>query len=301
MTLAGAIVVASALAAAVSVGAHGTTRTVDPKAVPLGDGRVGTAPQVGSVFSCRTTFGGIGGAHAIGAWIDETGKTWNRAAKPTVRGDVRWPQARYTVRVAGSKRTFTFNDLPIDHTTGSFPIAVDDPASAFDRNPNSIAAQSVSWSLPLSPNAAAKPSCTPMGPIGVLADGAFLYNALDGEGRDAAAHEILDRCGGHPDPSSSYHHHDIPSCLLARGKKNAATLVGYATDGYGIYVVEDAAGNLPANGALDACHGTRSVVPWNGKPTRIYHYVATIEYPYSVGCFHGTPIATGRGGPPGRP
>ena len=35
--------------------------------------------------------------------------------------------------------------------------------------------------------------------------------------------------------------------------------------------------------------------------TRIYHYVATLEYPYSVGCFRGTPIQTGRGGPPGGP
>ena len=98
-----------------------------------------------------------------------------------------------------------------------------------------------------------------MGPIGVLADGAFLYNALDGEGRDAAAHEVLDLCGGHPDPSSSYHHHDIPSCLLA-GAEGRATLVGYAIDGFGIYVVKDAAGNLPANAALDACHGTTSLV-----------------------------------------
>ena len=92
-----------------------------------------------------------------------------------------------------------------------------------------------------------------------------------------------------------------PSCLIARAPKGAATLVGYALDGFGIYVVKDAAGNLPANAALDACHGTTSLVRWNGKQARIYHYVATLEYPYSVGCFHGTPIATGRGGPPGGP
>jgi hypothetical protein len=29
-------------------------------------------------------------------------------------------------------------------------------------------------------------------------------------------------------------------------------------------------------------------VLWNGKPTRIYHYVATAEYPYTLGCFRGT-------------
>jgi YHYH protein len=297
LRLAAAALLALGAAAATALAA-GTVSAVNPKALPLGDGHVGGAPKVGYVYSCRTTFGGIGGAQAIGAWIDETGKTWDRTKKPTVQGAVSWPQARYVTRVAGSKRTFSFNDLPIGHATGTFPIASGDPASAYDPNPNSVAAQGVSWSVPLDPRAAAKPSCTPMGPIGVLADGAFLYNALDGEGRDAAAHEILDVCGGHPDPSSSYHHHDVPSCLIARAPKGAATLVGYALDGFGVYVVKDAAGNLPADAALDACHGTTSTVRWNGKQARVYHYVATLEYPYSVGCFHGTPIATGRGGPP---
>jgi hypothetical protein len=43
-------------------------------------------------------------------------------------------------------------------------------------------------------------------------------------------------------------------------------------------------------------------VLWNGKETVIYHYDATIEYPYTVGCFRGTAIsAGGHGGPPGPP
>ncbi|CAB4686787.1 unannotated protein [freshwater metagenome] len=104
------------------------------------------------------------------------------------------------------------------------------------------------------------------------------------------------------------HHHDIPPCLLAKAAKNSSTLVGYALDGYGIYVTKDSAGNLPTNTSLDACHGTTSTVPWNGKQTRTYHYVATLEYPYAVGCYHGTAItakagqgggAGAGGGPPG--
>ena len=229
-----------------------------------------------------------------GPWIDTAAKTWDDATKIAVSGAVKWPAASYSVKAAGGKRVIAFNDLP-SHTTGVFPIAPTDPAFAYDRNPNRIAPQTASWSLPLNPVAAARPSCLGLGPIGVLADGAYLYDALDGEGRDAAAHEVLDACAGHPDPSSSYHHHDVPPCLLDRSPNGRATLVGYALDGYGIYVVKDAAGALPGNAALDACHGTTSVVPWNGKPTRIYHYVATLEYPYAVGCFHGTPIHTGRG------
>jgi hypothetical protein len=284
---------------------------VNPKAIPLGDGYVSTTPRVGYVDSCVTSFGGVGGARTDGPWINTSAKTWNEDTKLHVSGSVRWPSATYLVKVKGSKRIIAFNDLPIDHTSGTFPIQSTDPAYQYDQNGNHLAAQSFTWSLPLNPSAVRTPSCTPGGPIGVLDDGVALYNALDGEGRDAGAHEVLDACGAHPDPSNTYHHHDIPPCILEQVRTGATKLVGYALDGYGIYVVKNARGALPTNTALDRCHGTTSVVPWNGKRTRIYHYVATLEYPYTVGCFHGTAISTGGaagpgggapgGGPPGAP
>jgi hypothetical protein len=169
-----------------------------------------------------------------------------------------------------------FNDLPINHTTGVFPIASTDPAHNYDGTPNHIAAQSVTWRLPRNPTAASKQSCTGGRPIGVLKDGVMLFNALDGEGRDAAAHEVLDACGSHPDPSSSYHHHDVPPCIIKKAPNGRATLVGYALDGCGICVVKSANGTLPTNRALDVCHGTTSRVPWNGRVRRVYHYVATL-------------------------
>ena len=153
--------------------------------------------------------------------------------------------------------------------------------------------------MPLNPKAAAKPSCTPMGPIGVLADGAFLYNALDGEGRDAAAHEVLDLCGGHPDPSSSYHHHDVPSCLLAARRRTPPRSSATRSTATASTSSRTRPGTCPANARARRLPRHDERRPWNGRQTRIYHYVATLEYPYSVGCFHGTPIATGRGGPPG--
>ena len=79
--------------------------------------------------------------------------------------------------------------------------------------------------------------------------------------------------------------------LPERAPNGRATLAGYALDGFGIYVVKDARGTLPANADLDACHGTTSTVTFNGRRTRIYHYVATLEYPYSVGCFRGAPVS----------
>jgi hypothetical protein len=206
----------------------------------------------------------------------------------------------------GGKRVIKFDDLPRDDPTGVFPIASTDPAYKYDQNGNHIAKQSFDWRLALHPKAAKRPGCTPGGPIGVLDDGVALFNALDGEGRDAGAHEVLDVCAGHPDPSDTYHHHDVPACILNRIKNGTTKLVGYALDGYGIYVVKSAGGTLPTNVDLDACHGTSSAVEWNGKRQRIYHYVATLEYPYTVACFHGTPISAGGstgtgGGPPGAP
>ncbi len=273
---------------------------INPSAVPLGDGYVSAHPEVGYVDSCITHFGGIGGASADGPWINTHKHTWDYLTKIHVNGMVKWPSASYRVTISGQERLISFNDLPIDHDTGIFPIRSSDPAYRYDQNGNHIAAQDFTWKLPLHPTAAARRGCTPGGPIGVLKDGVALYNALDGEGRDAGAHEVLDICAGHPDPSDTYHHHDIPPCILGKVPQGSTRLVGYALDGYGIYVVKNRQGQLPSNPQLDACHGTTSRVMWDGKPTRIYHYVATLEYPYTVGCFHGTPVSSGvTSGPPG--
>ncbi len=279
-----------------------SARKISPKAIPLGDGHVSTMPKVGYVDSCTTNFRS-GGAQHSGPWINTKTDTWNSAAKPAVQGSVSWSNASFKARATHSKRIVTFDDLPTDHTTGLFPISISDPVYVYDPNPNSIAAHSLTWKLPLQPKKARKPSCTGLGPIGVLEDGVLLFNGLDAAGRDAAAHEVQDSCDGHPDGAGEYHNHDIPSCLLDKARNGRSTLVGYALDGYGIYVQKNKHGQLPTNGSLDACHGKTSKVSWNGKVRRIYHYVATLEYPYTVGCFHGTPITVQRqrGPQPGAP
>ncbi len=305
-SVAGALLVAGCGGAAIAAGAsrvhYATTPTspgaINAVAVPLGDGYVSTSPKAGYVDSCVTHFGGVGGASAAGPWINESSRTWDLKTKIAVNGRIRWPTGYYHVTVGGHKRLITFNDLPIDHRTGIFPIEMRDPAFRYDQNPNHIAAHDFHWQLPLNPSLAPKPSCTNPGPIGVLDDGVVLYNALDGEGRDAAAHEVLDLCAGHPDPTDTYHHHDIPPCILQKTPNGRSTLVGYASDGFGIYVQKDARGALPTNRSLDACHGTTSPVLWDGKVHRVYHYVATLEYPYTVGCFRGTPVAVSRPGAP---
>ncbi len=263
--------------------------SVDPTAIPLGDGKLSTTPQTGNVDTCTTNLKSGGAQHA-GSWINSANNTWNSKTKVNVEGAVTWPAANHTEKVSGTTRAITTNDLPKGFTTGIFPIARSDPAYQYDRNPNSIGTQALTYELPFNPTAAAAPHCVGLGPIGVLNNGVALFNALDAGGRDAVAHETQDSCNGHPDGDDMYHYHDVPICLRNEAK-GESTLAGYALDGYGIYVERDSKGNLPTNADLDECHGRTSQVLWNGKKTNIYHYDATLEYPYTVGCYHGTPIS----------
>ncbi len=269
---------------------------LDPRALPLGDGRISTQPRRGHVFSCTTQFHG-GGARRDGDWI--RGTTWDATRKLWVQGNVTWANATFTITAAGGERQVTGNGLPINHTTGVFPVRRDDPAFQIDRNPNSIETQRVGFSLPLMPALAQSPTCVNMGMIGVALSGVALFNALDGEGRDAMAHEVQDRCNGHPEMRGQYHYHGPSACIP--GANGNGALVGYALDGFGIYSTHDAAGREITNADLDECHGRTGRILWDGREVTMYHYVLTREYPYSIGCFRGTPArlqARFDGGPP---
>lgn len=295
------VVAASLVVAGVAVNASATSPSatsattvtsrgpINLAAIPLGDGHVSTTPKLGSVDSCVTSFGHGGGASSVGPWINSAKKTWDSKTKVHVHGAVSWPNARYVVSVSGATRVISGNDLPVDHTTGVFPIARSDPAYTYDQNPNHIAPHTILWHLPAQPTKAPHASCLPLGPIGILNDGVVLFNALDANGHDAVAHELQDACDEHPAPGNILHHHDVPSCILSDAK-GSSTLVGYALDGYGIYVERNSKGQVLTNTSLDACHGRVSTVLWNGKRQRLFHYDATLEYPYTVGCFEGTPI-----------
>ena len=238
------------------------------------------------------TNGGGGGAQGSAPWITTAAGVWNPSAKPVVQGDVMWPGAAFSITVSGETRTITTNDLPKGEPTGVFPIARSDPAYRYDGNPNHIAAQHLSYSVPANPTVANQPTCLHGGPIGVTLDGVALFDPLDAQHRDGVAHEVQDLCGGHPQQDGMYHYHNITTCLLKQ-TTGSSSLVGYALDGFGIYVERDANGHLLTNGDLDACHGRSSTVEWDGKQVSMYHYDATAEYPYTVGCFKGTPVNTG--------
>ena len=70
-----------------------------------------------------------------------------------------------------------------------------------------------------------------------------------------------------------------------------STQVGWALDGFGIYVKYNSKGQLLQNSNLDTCHGRTSTVSWHGKTVSVYHYDMTFEFPFTVGCFRGTPAS----------
>ncbi len=267
--------------------------SVDLRHIPIGDGRISTKPQTGFLWSCRTQFGGLRrqGAHASGDWIGDNA-TYNLTTKPTVNGRVYWP-GDFDITIKDRSRQIASNRLPQD-PTGNFPISPQDDAYAFDRNPNSIRSGTATLNLPANPQLAA-PSCVPMGQVGILLNGGYLFNALDANGKDAVAHEIQDSCQGHPENRGTYHYHSITTCLDKRdpGKGHSA-LLGYALDGFGIYGHRLEGGKGATNSDLDVCHGHIHPVDWDGKQTQIYHYHATWEYPYTIGCYRGTPITVAR-------
>ena len=252
--------------------------------LPLGNGKVSTAPKVGYVYSCQTSFNG-GGAFRVGEWVKQD--TWQPSGKPRVDGFVIWPNALINITFDGDQRKVQSNNLPT-HPTGIFPLSSQDDAYAYDRNPNAVSEQNILLRLPRVPEFANNPSCVSMGMIGFALSGVAIFNALDAMGRDAPAHEIQDACGGHPERSGQYHYHDYSACINESNEKDGhSKLVGYALDGFGIYGLQGAGSDAMTNQDLDACHGHNHEINWDGVATNLFHYHMTAEYPYTIGCFRG--------------
>jgi hypothetical protein len=264
-----------------------TAAKVDKHALPLGDGKVTTTgAKRGWIYACRTS-SDPAGAFTDGPWIKDDG-TYDITEKVTVDGAVEWPQATFSKTVDGGVRLLSGNSLPVGETTGIYPIATTDDAYAYDRNPNTIGAQTLSYSLPARPQKSGA-TCLSGGPIGVALNGVPIFNGLDAGDRDAVAHEVQDACGGHPQQQGMYHYHSLPACLT-QSKSRKSKLVGFALDGFPIYNGRDEDGKRLTNADLDKCHGRKSVVKLDGERVKTYHYETTLEYPYTLGCFRAPPV-----------
>lgn|GEM_PF-768662 len=253
--------------------------------VPLGDYHYVTdAPKKGYVYLCNVHKDNPG-SMVNGPWMH--GSTWNYLEKVSIDGSVSWQNAKFSDYISGVWHIFTGNGLPVGYPTGVFPVASTDDAAKYDKNPNTITAQTLSQKLPASPTYSAAPYCMG-GEVGVMTDGVPLFNAFDAGLRDAPAHELQDSCDGHPQGSGEYHYHSLSNCFK---DVMVSTVLGYALDGFPITGPEVAPGKFLATDDLDECHGITSDVKMNGKTVTTYHYVMTRDFPYSASCFRGKPVS----------
>lgn len=269
--------------------AQTSSGTLNCTVLPLGDKQYSTtSAQAGYIYTC--TVGSGTSPVSSAPWLAST--TWNLLSKVVVEGSIAWPGA-VSITSSGATRTITTNGVPVSpHTTGIFPIAASDPARQYDGNPNSITEHNRTYNLPGKPTVAASPTCLGMGAIGVTITGVAVYNAFDAADGDAVAREEQDSCHGHPDQSDTYHYHGIlQACVPDSGSATQnSSLLAYAFDGFGIYGPWYN-GKILTTADLDACHGITSPVMWDGQLVNMYHYVSTYDFPYTVGCYRGTPIA----------
>lgn len=251
--------------------------------LPLGDGKLSNEPKVGYIWNCDKRVGIGGGSHREGYWINKENKTWDSTNKPIVEGKESWENS-FIIKEDEDKLIISTNGLP-NHITGEYPIRKHTEAFQYDRNPNSIKEQSITMTIPKNP-IQGEGRCLP-NRIGIMKNGVILLNALDEPKRDAPAHEIQDNCDGHPERRGAYHYHNLSKCLTdIPDKTGHSPIMGFAIDGFGIYGKYHNQKKL-TNKDLDNCHGHKHKINWLGKESEMYHYHATDEYPYTIGCLKG--------------
>ncbi len=279
-----------------------STYVYDSKHAPTGDYKISyTGATKGKIYLDKpvVSAGNSVGATSQGAWFnkDATGKsdgTYDTTKKISVEGAVSWPNAKNsdTVSADGNTRTIKTNALPTGTTTGVFPVSTSSAAGKIDPNPNTIKVQDITLVVPTHPKVNAKATAVSTGPIGITTNGIPIFNATDESGKGAVANEVQDSNGTHPQQSGIDHVHNISSSLLSTLLKNDPTktgVVGYALDGFPITGPGTGSSELFTKD-LDANHGTTGTYTGaDGKVTSGYHYVATQDFPYTVGAFAGTP------------
>jgi hypothetical protein len=227
--------------------------------------------------------------------------------------------------------TFTSNGLPsssfvaTNYAVPSNPFDVSAAGASIHSSASILQDQNYTYTLPSTPKYTSTTTATNQGPIGVLLDGAALYNPYEANHSTVATADnfvatangvsasFLDDCDGHPGPGGQYHYHGLPTCLVAyatgtaervssvtstSGKTTASVneddvaakrpvILGFAFDGFGIYDNVAMNGSLVGVTKLDVCNGIFSPVP--GYPHGVYHYVLeNVKGPRSsIGCYHG--------------
>jgi len=253
-----------------------------------------------------------------------------RQSEAVAERDVKWTSNVVTTVGKGSWN-FTSDGLPAsrfvatDYAVPSNPLDVSATGASVIASANVLSDQHYDYTLPLTPVYTKKVTSANQGPIGVLLDGAALYNPYEANHSTVATSDnfiasanglsasFLDSCDGHPGPGGQYHYHGLPACLVSYATGGAVTvtsvttisgtttsavdegnaasrrpvILGFAFDGFGIYDNVAMNGRTVRVASLDACNGIFSPVP--GYPHGVYHYVLenVKGARSSIGCYHG--------------
>lgn len=216
-----------------------------------------------------------------------------------------------------------------NHATGAFPNR---------SNPNRISVQSYYFRMPLKPAKIGRASYyRPNHLFGVAVNGVvFDPNTAEFWNDDRRSGWMIEALSGsrplgidqnnaHVQPDGSYHYHGVLVGLVDKlGVRGRPVLVGWAADGFAIYVDDTARsswrlkaqrdaggpGGRPDGtysldyeyarglGDLDECNGREAITA--EFPQGAYHYVVTAKFPHVPRCFMGTADASfvKQGGPP---
>jgi hypothetical protein len=221
---------------------------------------------------------------------------------PHVEGSVTW-KSKFAITTTATKRRLKGNGLPITKT-GEFPVKMGTPAYSYyaalpaQGYDNAAEIPIRPWDLDITvrrwPRVNRTPACISKLTMGVADTGAPWHVEI---APDAQYHILnpsaglpMDRCWGHPYATQYHYHGESWTCFANRDKPHEhSPLVGYAIDGFGVYGIRGVGGKPVTNSQLDECHGHTHRILWEGKMVRMYHYHLNNEYPYSIGCFRGTP------------
>lgn len=226
--------------------------------------------------------------------------------------------------INGDTITIKSNGLP-NHETGQFPN---------QGNPNTISEQDIEKSFTLNPQ---KSNAITNGggyEFGIAVNGIF-FEPLTGEyyNNDRTSGWNLewstnnlgfDFNNAHVQPDGSYHYHGSPTSLLALIDGKSQTLIGFAADGFPIYIENLTssyrlkAGTRPSGpggtydgtyvqdyeyieglGDLDECNGLFGTTP--EYPDGTYYYVVSESFPIISRCFSGAPDNSFKKGAGGLP
>lgn len=179
--------------------------------------------------------------------------------------------------VADNEVKITETDKYIIFKTNNLP-----DHELYANNPNCAIEQNYTFRIPKDPKFLDKPLTITRNyqEIGIGLNGVVIAGPFDSENKIAPFNREIGQCGGHSDKQGMYHYHFAPLC----GDNNflkTDTQIGWAFDGIKIMGLADRKEHEPE---IDICNGH--------DHDSEYHYHATPDYPFFMGCFKAKPVSS---------